>query len=345
MEINNKNNLFTFNYLLYFFLLICSINFTDARNILPSDPSEESSRVKRDIFTIFCAAEPADQLTDDGVKFHLFTKKNLNSSEEILLNDTHNNLKDTNFNSLNPTKIIVHGYNADMNLYPLVDMRVNYLNKSDINYNVIAVDWERLAAGCYPVVVEHAKRVGDRLAQLIHELVLYGAKDIHAIGFSLGAHIPAFAANSLRPYKLPRITGLDPAMPLFVTVGLDGKLDAGDAEFVDVYHADALIQGKIERCGHVDFYMNGGMNQPGCAEAESYHNCNHLRAAIYFAESISSNVGFWGWPCSSFSAYFFGYCTPVFPLTLAGDGVNKSTKGLFVVRTNSKSPFAKFDII
>ncbi|CAD6231499.1 GSCOCG00001440001-RA-CDS [Cotesia congregata] len=333
------------------FLLLIFISNVLSRNILPES---ENMREKRELFTMFCANDPAERNIDQGINFHLFTT-DWNSSELIVMNDTQNNLKDTKFNPKNPTKIIVHGYNADMNLFALVDMRHNYLNKSQIldnqdqefYYNVIAVDWERLAAGCYPVVVEHAKKVGDRLAELIHELVLAGAEDIHAIGFSLGAHVPAFAANSLRTwnYKLPRITGLDPAMPLFMTVGLDGKLDAGDAKFVDVYHTDAMIQGKLEPCGHVDFYMNGGMNQPGCNHAKSYHNCNHLRAAEYFAESVTSKVGFWGWKCSSFASYFFGYCTPVFPLTKAGEEVDQRVRGLFVVRTNAESPYAKFNIM
>lgn len=47
-------------------------------------------------------------------------------------------------------------------------------------------------------------------------------------------------------------------MPLFVTADADNKLDSSDAEFVDVFHTNALVQGKIEQCGHVDFYMNGG---------------------------------------------------------------------------------------
>lgn len=65
-------------------------------------------------------------------------------------------------------------------------------------------------------------------------------------------------------YKFILIAGLDPALPLFITSSTDDKLDPSDAAFVDVIHTNALVQGKLERCGHADFYMNGGIMQPGC---------------------------------------------------------------------------------
>lgn len=80
----------------------------------------------------------------------------------------------------------------------------------------------------------------------------------------MGAHVTNFVANNLEYFRLPRITGLDPAMPLFITANVKDKLDKSDAEFVDIIHTNALVQGKIEQCGHVDFYMNGGVMQPGC---------------------------------------------------------------------------------
>lgn len=85
----------------------------------------------------------------------------------------------------------------------------------------------------------------------------------------IGAHIANYLSLAMRPYLLPRITGLDPALPGYVRAGNDDKLDKTDAEFVDVYHTAAFMQGKAEESGHVDFYFNGGSIQPGCWGTES----------------------------------------------------------------------------
>ena len=69
---------------------------------------------------------------------------------------------------------------------------------------------------------------------------------------------------NLQSDNTPPFSGLDPAMPFFVTLNTDQKLDANDAVFVDVIHTNAFVQGKIEACGDVDFYVNGGIRQPGC---------------------------------------------------------------------------------
>lgn len=66
--------------------------------------------------------------------------------------------------------------------------------------------------------------------------------------------------------------GLDPALPLFVSFDNTKKLDKSDAEFVDVIHTNALRRGKLETCGHVDFYVNGGLNQPGCEDSRNNNN-------------------------------------------------------------------------
>lgn len=54
--------------------------------------------------------------------------------------------------------------------------------------------------------------------------------------------------------------------------------------------------------GHVDHYANGGFDQPGCYQqtAMSPGSCNHERAPDFYAESISSDKGFWGFRCGEF---------------------------------------------
>ncbi|XP_043262552.1 uncharacterized protein LOC122403232 [Colletes gigas] len=294
----------------------------------------------RDYFIGPCLVNSNQTCPDKEVTFFLYTQRNLEVGQQILVDEIGSNLGDTNFVSSNPTKFIVHGYDSDMQLSYLVDVRTEYLKSYD--YNVIAVDWHRLAqAPCYPIAVRNVQHVGDCVAQMVRRIRDAGAVDIHAIGFSLGAHVPAYAANALRPYKMPRITGLDPAMPLFVTTDKDHKLDASDGEFVDVYHTNAFIQGKVEMSGDIDFYMNGGINQPGCWEdGNNPFGCDHHRAVMYFAESINTKVGFWGWRCGGFVPYLLGLCPPRYPAVLAGDKVDERNRGFNLVRTNSKSPYA-----
>lgn len=294
---------------------------------------------KRDFFFGPCLVHRNQTCPDDEITFFLYTRNNLNSGFQLFVNDTNSNLHDSYFNSNNPTKIIIHGYNSNMQLDSLVDIRNEYLKKD--SYNLIAVDWHRLAtAPCYPIAVHNVPHVGYCLAQLIQRLRDNNVTNIHVIGFSLGAHVPAFTANVLKPFKLNRITGLDPAMPLFITVGKDDKLDSSDAEFVDVFHTNAFIQGKVEPSGHIDMYFNGGINQPGCWEKKNPFGCNHHRSAVYFAESVNSKIGFWGWPCSGLFSYLLGLCPPRFPAVLAGDPVDDNYRGFYLVKTKSEAPFA-----
>ena len=63
--------------------------------------------------------------------------------------------------------------------------------------------------------------------------------------------------------------GLDPAKPFLTLENIDNRLDTTDADFVDVIHTDSgnltgLELGFFAPIGHIDFYPNGGTDQPGC---------------------------------------------------------------------------------
>lgn len=97
-------------------------------------------------------------------------------------------------------------------------------------------------------------------------------KDFHIIGFSLGAHIAGYVGENIQAVtgqKIGRITGLDPAEPLFESTPAFVRLDPTDAEFVDVIHSDAksmIVFGKTQPT-LIDFSRD-----TSCDKAPNYTN-------------------------------------------------------------------------
>lgn len=59
------------------------------------------------------------------IKFYLYTRKNTKDRQSIRVDETweKSNLSNSFFNPNHPTKVIVHGYNSDMFLTPLIQMK------------------------------------------------------------------------------------------------------------------------------------------------------------------------------------------------------------------------------
>ncbi|XP_060654091.1 phospholipase A1 member A [Drosophila nasuta] len=314
---------------------------SEATTLSPSPIAEPQPAANRDITIGPCKWAIGRSCPDPDIKYYIYTRHNLMDRQSLQIDETmeKSNLTSSFFNPRHPTKILIHGYNSDMFLNPLQRMRDEYLAKGD--YNIFYVDWSVLSPGpCYISAVHNTRQAGTCAAQLVERLVETGNTDIHIIGFSLGAQVPNFLARTLKSFKLPRITGLDPAMPLFITAGANDKLDPSDADFVDVIHTNAMVQGKLERCGHADFYMNGGISQPGCTGWMNSFACSHQRATAYYLESIRSPKGFWGWSCSGYISYLLGMCPATNYLLEAGDNTRPSTRGMFLIDTNDTSPYA-----
>lgn len=73
----------------------------------------------------------------------------------------------------------------------------------------------------------------------------------------------------LKDFFPAQYIGLDPAFPLFEPGSKSERLNAGDADFVDVIHTDGGIFGYPWPLGHADFFPNGGIPlQPGCTQQE-----------------------------------------------------------------------------
>lgn len=167
-------------------------------------------------------------------------------------------------------RVIVHGFGSGCLHVWIYEMRTALMAVEDCV--ILCVDWENGASlPNYVRAAANTRLVGKQLSMVLKGLKENKNLDLtrtHIIGFSLGAHVAGFAGSDL--LGLHRITGLDPAGPLFESQHPKARLDSTDAEFVDVIHSNGenLILGGLgsfQPMGHVDFYPNGGRVQSGCS--------------------------------------------------------------------------------
>lgn len=214
-----------------------------------------------------------------------------------------------------PVKVMIHGLSGSKDSPPNSNIRPAYFQKDD--YNVIALDYGPLVPSLQCYLEEMGQMKGNLrvvakcLANLLDKLIFnnqINLNSIHTIGFSLGAHVAGMTADVLLSGKLTRITGLDPAGPGFQLEDKSNKLDSNDALFVDVLHTDK-VNGLYWPLGDVDFFANFPLNQPACGnmDLEKTLNCNHGISTYYFAESINTNIGFYGVPFLSAVWSWFGF--------------------------------------
>lgn len=254
--------------------------------------------------------------TDVRVKLLLYTRENTSCGTLLSHNDlSHTNLSSSRpfFNLSRPSTFIIHGYRPTGSppvwVRPLTEV---LLARSDLN--VIVVDWNHGAANLnYLKSVENTHKTAQNLTAFIRTMEEHGATlgSIHMIGVSLGAHISGFVGANLNS-SIGRITALDPAGPQFTGRPIEERLDPSDAQFVDVLHTDIDGLGFREPLGHVDFYANGGTDQPGCPRTlfsgGSYFKCDHQRSVLLFLESVERSCPSRAFHCASYSNFLDGEC-------------------------------------
>nr|XP_019597556.1 PREDICTED: lipase member I [Rhinolophus sinicus] len=240
----------------------------------------------------------------------MYTRNNLNCGEPLF---EQNNSLNVNFDTNKKTVWLVHGYRPTGSTPQwLQNFRRILLIQDDMN--LIVVDWNHGATTLiYNRAIKNARKVAASLSQCIQMLLKHGASldNFHFIGMSLGAHISGFVGKRFHGH-LGRITGLDPAGPKFSGKPSNARLDYTDAKFVDVIHSDTNGLGIKEPVGHVDFYPNGGVEQPGCPKSIfsgiPFVKCDHQRAVYLFMATLETNCNFISFPCHSYDAYETGLC-------------------------------------
>jgi pimeloyl-ACP methyl ester carboxylesterase len=175
------------------------------------------------------------QCPNRNITFHLYTRDH--QTRPMLLDvGKPKSIARAKFVDNRPLIVLLHGYTGDKDYAPNSQLRPAYFQRDD--FNIISVDYSRLAqAPCYLTAVSNLPTVANCTAQLLDHLIdenFFTLDAIHVIGFSLGAQTAGMIANYMRKgRKLKRITGLDPAKPLFVRAENDRRIDYTDAEFVE----------------------------------------------------------------------------------------------------------------
>ncbi|XP_077524014.1 pancreatic lipase-related protein 2-like [Amblyomma americanum] len=200
------------------------------------------------------------------------------------------------WNMTKPFAAIIHGFTESGNAAWMHQMKDAFIQYHD--FNVIIVDWGPGAAPPnYAIAAANTPVPGAQLSLLLNKMAKTAEgtrfySRVHLVGFSLGAQAAGFCGRHY--YKatgslLNRITGLDPAGPLFRSTKVE--LSKTDAKFVDIIHTNAgnlkdYKFGIMSSTGHVDFHPNGGSNQPNCTDRLKDVGCSHGRAPAMFIESL-----------------------------------------------------------
>ncbi|CAL8267325.1 unnamed protein product [Lota lota] len=270
----------------------------------------------------------------------------------------------TPFSCSRPTKIIVHGYRVVGSRPSWVEELARALLRAE-DSNVLVVDWVYGASFAYNLVVENYKEVAMQISILINKLQNQGCKleSFHLIGVSLGAHLAGFVGTIFEG-KIGRITGLDPAGPMFKRADLFDRLDPSDALFVEAIHTDSDYFGISIPVGHVDFFLNGGMDQVGCTRSDfasvlvyfpvyGYVICDHMRALYVYISALNGSCPLTGIPCSTFEDFLQGRCLschgpcPTIGL-LKNSGVTSSPlpkEQKFFLLTTSEPPYCAHHVL
>jgi len=310
---------------------------------------------------------------DMDIKTFLYTRLNRNNPVQVFINPESDNVLMNDdlhvFDPLNPTIFTTHGWLGHGELDWLFEQKDFILDRLDAN--VLIIDWEDGANHYYyPKAAACTRTAGISTALVMDHMVEkmnVRYEQIWCVGFSLGAHHCGHAGMNTKE-KIGRITGLDPAGPLFTKRDKLVRLNPDAAVYVDVIHTDGtaifLALGLMDRVGHADFYPNGGQKQPGCYtrqnlkydpetfgevmeyESATYEDfgCMHYRAVRYFEESFQNKTcHVTKYKCEDQynlpgSCSECNYGCPI----MGVEAINERPHGIFYLKTESSAPFCRY---
>ena len=189
------------------------------------------------------------------------------------------------FNCSLGTLIGIHGYGDSFDTDWLTFSSTLLFNSTENEgWCLFSMDWDEIAEYSYISSAKEVRSLGYWLSKKIQESPqVFDSVSLQIVGHSLGAHIAGFAGkeyHSATGKKISKITGLDPAGPLFQTCGDGHRLSVSDADHVltVITNSGYLFKNGMVHSGQIgssNLIVNGGTRQPGCGKFEN--TCSHNR--------------------------------------------------------------------
>lgn len=288
-------------------------------------------------------------------KFILFYGPTFADSNIFNLDDYKSLLEDSNFCKTKKTVLYIHGYLEDADIESVHVIVDAYLQRDDVN--LIVLDWGELANGNYMFdAVVNCKQLGSVVARHLIGMFEMGLDidKFHIVGHSLGGQMSGIIGREVyrrngKTKKLPRLSALDPAFPLFYGT-FSNHLSKHDAEFVDVIHTDAWIYGAPVSTGTADFWPNGGTTlQPGCPKRNykplsDNDLSSHRRSWWFWAESVKKEFpnNFYAVKAKNWSDFKNGkYEDNAEQRAVMGHDCPTNITGDYYLQTNGIPPYAR----
>ncbi|GFS54615.1 pancreatic triacylglycerol lipase [Nephila pilipes] len=261
-----------------------------------------------------------------SIQYTLYTPEN--PDEGCFIQPTIEDLNKCVFFPEYKTNILIHGFDTYLKPGNLYEKIKNRMLETE-NCNVIIVNWSKYG---HPPVIEalaNTYAIGVKVGEFINFFLNntgINSTDIHIFGHSLGSHISGIAGKHVQ--NLGSILGSDVPATLFTFKETSNRLHYTDANFVVTIHTSCIETGVgvgfYAPIGSIDFYPNGGCQQPACQFGLNYTtpdgdieevktsadmaNCNHSMSLLYFLQSIA-NCKYNSTHCDSYRKYRRGECS------------------------------------
>lgn len=145
------------------------------------------------------------------ILFLLFTRRNPSQAQRITFD--MNTVTNSNWNSANGVRLIIHGWQSNQDTAMNNFIRDEYLANGD--HNVVVVDW---SAGAQTInYISARNRVGITGGTIalflddLHRAGLLNFANTFVVGHSLGSHVAGNLGKQVTRGRIAAIFGTDPA--------------------------------------------------------------------------------------------------------------------------------------